>query len=231
MLAEERARLHPVPAQPHTVAFGVTRTVPANTPMVTFEGGQYSVPHPLLGQTVWVRVHGRGADEQVVIVHVGDGRAGRGRPPPPGHARAARRSTTSTSRPPRPARWTGHPRPRNAAEAAFLALGDGARLWLGEAAAAGTTKMRVKMAQARRAGQAVRPRPRSTGRSGTPRSTAGSPRPTSPRSWTTTPASRSPAEHRAGEDHSLTQGTAGWAAPRPAHRAARASSRRSTPAR
>lgn len=37
---------------------------------------------------------------------------------------------------------------RNEKEAAFLALGAGARLWLPEAAAAGTTKIRVKMAQA-----------------------------------------------------------------------------------
>jgi hypothetical protein len=40
--------------------------------MVTFESGQYSVPHQLLGATVWVRAHGVGADEQVVIVHVGE---------------------------------------------------------------------------------------------------------------------------------------------------------------
>ena len=71
MLAEERARLHPVPANPHTVAFGVTRTVPAKTPMVTYDSGQYSVPCELLGEVVWVRVHGQGADEQVIIVHVG----------------------------------------------------------------------------------------------------------------------------------------------------------------
>jgi hypothetical protein len=71
MLAEERARLHPVAATPHTVAFGTTRVVPPNTPMVTFESGQYSVPHTLLGATVWVRAHGVGEDEQVVIVHVG----------------------------------------------------------------------------------------------------------------------------------------------------------------
>jgi len=71
MLAEEQARLHPVPGHPHTVAFGLTRVVPASMPMVAFEGGQYSVPHALLGATVWVRVHGRGKDEQVVIVHVG----------------------------------------------------------------------------------------------------------------------------------------------------------------
>ena len=95
MLAEERARLHPVPATPHTVSFGVTRTVAATTPMVTFEGGQYSVPHPLLGQRVWVRVHGRGEGEQVVIVHVGDGgpvevaRHAPGHPGQPGHDRRA----------------------------------------------------------------------------------------------------------------------------------------------
>ncbi len=44
MLAEEQARLHRLPRVPHTVAFGVTRTVAAKTPMVAFEGGQYSVP-------------------------------------------------------------------------------------------------------------------------------------------------------------------------------------------
>ncbi|TWP33028.1 IS21 family transposase, partial [Leekyejoonella antrihumi] len=63
MLAEEAARLHPVPVAPHTVAFGLSRTVPAKTPMVSFEAGQYSVPSHLLGQVVWVRVHGQGADE------------------------------------------------------------------------------------------------------------------------------------------------------------------------
>jgi len=31
MLAEERTRLHPLPAHPYTAAFGVARTVPANT--------------------------------------------------------------------------------------------------------------------------------------------------------------------------------------------------------
>ncbi len=76
MLAEERARLHVLPAAPHTVALGLSRTVAAKTPMVTFDGGQYSVPHTLLGRAVWVRVHGQGGDERVVIMHVGRGRAG-----------------------------------------------------------------------------------------------------------------------------------------------------------
>ena len=122
MLAEEQARLHPLPAIPHTVAFGVTRTVAAKTPMVTFEGGQYSVPHPLLGQTVWVRVHGRGAGEQVVIVHVGRDRPGRGRPPPratPGSPRLDDEHfppapAGALDRAPKPAhrRGAGVPRPR-----------------------------------------------------------------------------------------------------------------------
>src|SRR6478752_5825949 len=61
-----------MPAQPHTVAFGVTRQVAVNTPMVNYEYGSYSVPHQLRGQTVWVRVHGAGRDERVIIVHVGE---------------------------------------------------------------------------------------------------------------------------------------------------------------
>ena len=147
MLEEERARLHPVPAVPHTVAFGVTRVVPSTTPMVAFEGGQYSVPHTLLGATVWVRVHGRGADEQVIIVHV----------LPDGPVEVARhtRATPGSPKlddahfPPAPAGALNRkPLARNPAEAEFLALGDGARLWLTEAAAAGTSKIRVKMAQA-----------------------------------------------------------------------------------
>ena len=46
MLAAEQARLHPVPTHPHTVAFGVTRTVPAKTPLVPSDGRRDSVPSP-----------------------------------------------------------------------------------------------------------------------------------------------------------------------------------------
>lgn len=147
MLAQERARLHPVPTSPHTVAFGTTRVVPTNTPMVMFESGQYSLPHTLLGATVWVRVHGRGEGEQVVITHIG----------PEGPAEVARheRATPGSPKiteehfPPQPpGALERTPRAKNPAEAEFLALGEGSRLWLTEAAAAGTTKMRVKMNEA-----------------------------------------------------------------------------------
>jgi hypothetical protein len=37
MLNQERTALHGVPDLPHTAALGVTRRVPDNTPMVTFE--------------------------------------------------------------------------------------------------------------------------------------------------------------------------------------------------
>lgn len=147
MLAEERTRLHPIPLTPHTVAYGVTRTVPPSTPMVSFEGGQYSVPARLLGQTVWARVHGRGADEVIVLVHVG----------PSGPVEVARHARATPGSPKINDDHFPHapvgalerkPLARNTAEVEFLAIGDGARLWLSEAAAAGTTKIRVKMAQA-----------------------------------------------------------------------------------
>ena len=115
--------------------------------MVTFEGAQYSVPHTLVGQTVWVRVHGRGVDEEVVIVHVG----GSGPVEVARHHRASPGSPSLVDAhfPPAPAgALERRPKPKNAAETAFLALGDGARLWLSEAAAAGTVRMRVKMSEA-----------------------------------------------------------------------------------
>jgi hypothetical protein len=40
------------------------------------------------------------------------------------------------------------PKPRTAAEAAFLAIGEGAHRWLTEAAAAGASRIRSKMARA-----------------------------------------------------------------------------------
>ena len=78
---------------------GVTRRVDAMS-LVTFEGGQYSVPHQLAGQAVYVRRHGEpGRDHPR--------RARQGRPRWPGTRsprRAARGSTRRTTRPRRPAR-------------------------------------------------------------------------------------------------------------------------------
>jgi hypothetical protein len=142
MLAEELSRLHPVPAAPFTAALGVTRKVDGLS-LVSFEGGRYSVPHQLAGQPVWARRHGG----DVVIVHAGEG----------GPAEVARHRVTSPGSPsvqdahypPPPAGPAARvPRARTKAEAEFLAIGDGAGLWLTEAAGAGASRVRAKMAKA-----------------------------------------------------------------------------------
>jgi transposase len=209
MLAEERLRLHPVPTHPHTVAFGTTRVVPVNTPMVSFEAGQYSVPHTLLGQTVWVRVQGRGPGEQVVIVHVGD----EGPVEVARHARATPGSPKLVEEhfPAQPAGALNRaPRARTAAEAEFLALGEGARLWLVEAAAAGTTKMRVKMTEALGLAKlfGTTEVDWALGHAAVHGRFAEADLASILDHHASRPAD---GEHRAGEDHSLTQGTGAWA--------------------
>ena len=148
MLAEERPRLHRIPDDPHTVAFGVARSVSVKSAMVAFDHCEYSVPDTLLGQQVWVRAHGVGDAERIVIVHVGPGG--------PVEVARHRRATPGTPaveddhfRDPAPAgALHRQPRAKSQLERDFLDLGDGARLWLTEAAAAGTQRMRVKMAAA-----------------------------------------------------------------------------------
>lgn len=209
MLAEEAPRLHRIPDAAHTVAFGLSRAVPENTPMVTFENGQYSVPAYLLGARVFVRAHGAGADEQVIIVHHGSGgpvevaRHRRARPGSP----AINDAHFPDHRPRIPGEYTA--KARTAAEAEFLSIGDGARTWLLEAAAAGTARMNVKMAEAvalaKIAGQSEVDQALGTaaihGRFAN-KDLASILNAASTRTTT----------HAAGETRSLTQGTAGWAA-------------------
>ena len=184
----------------------MTRTVPANTPMIAFEHGQYSVPHTLVGQTVWVRRHG----EQIVIVHVG--LPARSRSPATSRPRRAPRgSSTRISRRRPKGRWSGLRVRKLLPRQQFLALGDGAGLWLTEAAATGRPQVRAKMAEAvelaglhddaavdRALGQAA-----TAGRFGHGDLAAI----LAHQADRTLP---SPAG-RAGEDNSLAQGTAGWA--------------------
>ncbi|WP_308221062.1 IS21 family transposase [Gordonia sp. ABSL49_1] len=146
MLAEERQRLHPIPDMPHTTGLGVTRRVPDNTPMITFDHCQYSVPATLLGQSVWVRHHS-GSDEVIVCALDAGGPSEVAR-----HARTTRGIPAVDD-----AHFPGyHPkmpgdyriRARTDAERSFLAIGEGAGLWLKEAAAVGTERMFQKMAHA-----------------------------------------------------------------------------------
>jgi transposase len=142
MLAEEQQRLHRLPEVAFTAAFGETRKVTWSS-TVSFGGVTYSVPHTLAGEEVWVRVDG----DEIVAVHVSDR----------GTTEVARhlRSTPGNLRiddshyPSRPAGpLNRQPKATNEAEAGFLALGEGARLWLVEAAATGASRVRVKMAEA-----------------------------------------------------------------------------------
>lgn len=143
MLDEEQQRLHRLPEHPYTAAFGETRTVGCPQPMVQLDWCLYSVPHRLAGEVVWVRRHG----DDVVITHVG----------PDGPVEVARHQVTTPGNPrvdashfPPAPEGPLHrtPVPANAAEAEFLAIGDGAVLWLKEAGATGASRVRAKMADA-----------------------------------------------------------------------------------
>jgi hypothetical protein len=141
-LASERARLHPIPAEAHTIAFGVTRLVDDDSTL-RFGSARYSVPHALVGERVWVRVAG---DELVVTFAARDG------------AREMARHALTTPGNPRidpahyPQRTTDplHPKPKPASpeEAAFLSLGSGAERWLILAAASGAERIRTKIRRA-----------------------------------------------------------------------------------
>lgn len=142
MLADEAQRLHRIPDVGFTAGFGETRKVTWSS-TVSFGGVTYSVPHTLAGDEVWVRVDG----DEIVATHISAD----------GAAEVARhqRSTPGNPRiddnhyPPRPAGpLNRQPRATNGAEAEFLALGEGARLWLTEAAASGASRVKVKMAEA-----------------------------------------------------------------------------------
>jgi hypothetical protein len=204
MLAEERPRLHPVPAFPFTAALGVTRRADAMS-LVAFEGAQYSVPHQLAGQVVHVRRHG----SQVVIAHAGQG----------GPAEVARHQVTTPGSPrldeahyppAPPGALHREPRARTAAEAEFLAIGSGAGLWLAEAAAAGASRVRSKMAKAVQlaALHGTEQVDRALGRA----AAAGRFADGDLAALLAHQASAAPGEpSRAGESRTLAQGTGGWA--------------------
>lgn len=143
MLGEERPRLHRLPAHPYTAAFGQTRTVGCPQPMVQLDWCLYSVPYQLAGETVWVRYRG----SEVIVCHIG----------PAGPVEVARHERTTPGNPrvdpahfpPAPEGSLDRtPQPANTAEAEFLAIGDGAALWLKEAGAVGVGRVRAKMANA-----------------------------------------------------------------------------------
>jgi transposase len=143
MLGEERQHLHRLPERAFTVVFGESRRVSWSA-TISYHAGIYSVPHTLNDAEVWVRAEG----DEIVITHID---------PRHGAREVARHEVTTPGTPricdehypPRPPGPLGRqPRPVNVAETEFLELGEGARMWLLEAAADGTPRMKVKMADA-----------------------------------------------------------------------------------
>jgi hypothetical protein len=143
MLGEERARLHRLPALPHTVCFGQTRKVSWQS-TISVGGALYSVPSRLVDERVWARVDG----SELVIVHADSADGAR---------EVARHALTTPGRPsihdehypPRPAGAIERtPRAGSGDEQAFLEIGAGAERWLIAAAAAGATRVRRKLAEA-----------------------------------------------------------------------------------
>jgi hypothetical protein len=158
-LVLERARLHVLPSAPYAAALGETRLV--NTDQtIRFGSVRYSTPPGLVGAEVWVRAAG---DELVVVADMNALALRPGWAPasPAGLIEVARHALSTPGRPRIDlGHYPGHPqdpsgaprpptpRPTSPAETAFLALGPGAEAWLVEAAAAGSVRVRAKMAAA-----------------------------------------------------------------------------------
>jgi hypothetical protein len=141
-LEVERGLLHRVPDAPYSVAFGESRSVGWSS-TVSFRGARYSVPDTFVDTLVWVRVH----DGEVVIV-AGEGSAAtevaRHRLLAAGGASIV--DAHYRDRPADPLHR--QPKAKRPSEAAFLALGEGAKLYLIEAAACGARKIETRMAEA-----------------------------------------------------------------------------------
>ena len=143
MLAEERERLHALPAVAHTLCFGQTRRVSWQA-TISVGGAIYSVPSRLVDERVWARSE----SDELIVVHADD---------PQGPREVARHALTTPGRPsirdehypPRPpGALRRRPKANSAEEAAFLVIGDGAASWLTKAAAAGAGRVRRKIAEA-----------------------------------------------------------------------------------
>jgi hypothetical protein len=85
MLAEERERLHPLPAVPHTLCFGQTRRVSWQS-TISVGGAIHSVPSGLVDERVWARSEG----SELIVVHADA---------PDGPREVARHALTTPGRP------------------------------------------------------------------------------------------------------------------------------------
>lgn len=141
-LEVERGFLHAVPDAPYTVALGESRSVGWSS-TVSFRGARYSVPDTLVDSQVWVRVHD---GEVVIVAGEGSGATEVARHDLLGAGGASIIDAHYRDRPADPLRR--QPKATKPSEAAFLSLGEGAKLYLTEAAACGARKIETRMAEA-----------------------------------------------------------------------------------
>jgi transposase len=140
-LKDEACLLHSLPDFPYTLAFGESRHVSWSS-TVCFRGARYSVPHALVDCRVFVREHsgevvivsGSGSSARIVATHA--------------LLPAGQASIEDSHYPVRKDPLSREPKATNSAEQRFIDLGDGAKLYLTEAAAAGVRRIEAKMAKA-----------------------------------------------------------------------------------
>jgi hypothetical protein len=109
------------------------------------DGLRYSMPHQLIDSRVWARWPG---DTLIITAIDEHGPREVARHPRVSKANPAAGINDAHYRPPETDPLHREPRARSAEEAAFLAIGPGAVHWLTEAAAAGATRVRSKIAAA-----------------------------------------------------------------------------------
>jgi transposase len=140
-LERERAHLHPIPTEPYSVALGETRTVSWSS-LISFQGSRYSVPYQLCEEVVYVR---RDGDEVVITATDAGG------PREVARHRVADKGQITLLDAHYPDRPTGPervPKATTTSEAAFLAIGEGAKRYLAEMAATGERHLDERMAEA-----------------------------------------------------------------------------------
>ena len=140
-LAIEQAELHAIPVEPYSVALGETRSVSWSS-LISFQGSRYSVPYQLCEEVVFVR---RDGDEVVITATDATGATEVAR-----HKVAGKGQITLVDAhyPERPSGPERAPKAATASEANFLAIGEGAKRYLAEMAAAGERHLDDRMAEA-----------------------------------------------------------------------------------
>jgi hypothetical protein len=143
-LQEELAVMHRLPLEPYTAALGETRRV-ENNQTIRFGSVRYSLPKAWVEQEVWCRVEGEelvivGRDENGLREIIRHELSVPGRPRVLNEHYPDHPNGRATLQP--------KPRPQTETERDFLALGEGAEIWLTTAAATGVTRIRAKMGRA-----------------------------------------------------------------------------------